>query len=198
MIRSGARRHPPRPRFVGCAGRPGRSPSPSSGERRGSSGAGRLDDGAALVAGRADDLFDESFGHPIGVVVGIDDQEIDGPDEAAGADRRSEREDGPAHDVPLRLGDEDARLRQVDELAEQVRRIERARRHGSTRRSASLKATRRSISVTRAARTRYSTPKVVPRRTATVRPSTGVTRPWVGPAGPRSPRRRRAMRARDG
>ena len=107
-------------------------------ERRVVLRAGRLDERAALVAGRADDLLDESVRHPVGVVVGIDDQEVDGPDEATRADRRSEREDGAAHDVPLGLGDEDARLRQVDELAEQISRIERARiaaRHAVPRRS---------------------------------------------------------------
>ena len=127
MIRCGARCFPPRPRFVGCADRPRRTPAPPSGQGRRVVRAGCLDDGAALVAGRADGLLEEGAGDPVGVVVGIDDQEVDGPDEAAGAHRRAEGEDGPADDVALRLGDEDAGLRQVDELAEQVGGIERAR-----------------------------------------------------------------------
>jgi hypothetical protein len=59
-------------------------------------------------------------------VAGIDDQQVDGPDKAAGHDRRSQGEDRPTHDVSLRLGDDDTGLRQVDELAEEIRGIERA------------------------------------------------------------------------
>src|SRR3546814_3448503 len=51
----------------------------------------------------------------------------DGPDETAGADRRTEGQDGPADDVTLGLGHEDAGLRQVHELPEQVGGVERAR-----------------------------------------------------------------------
>ena len=53
--------------------------------------------------------------------------EIDGADEAAGADRGPKGQDGPADDDALRLGDEDAGLRQVYELTEEVRGVERAR-----------------------------------------------------------------------
>jgi hypothetical protein len=80
-----------------------------------------------VVAGRGSPASLSAARDPVGIVVGVDDQEIDRPDETARADRRSEREDGAAHDVPLGLGDEDARLRQVDELAEQISRVERAR-----------------------------------------------------------------------
>ena len=59
-------------------------------------------------------------------MAGIDDQEVDGPDEAAGDDRRSQGEDRPTDDVSLRLGDDDTGLRQVDELAKEVSGIERA------------------------------------------------------------------------
>jgi len=59
-------------------------------------------------------------------MVGIDDQEIDRADEAASADRGSKSQDGPTHDDALRLGDEDAGLREVHELTEQIRGIERA------------------------------------------------------------------------
>src|SRR5687767_4842301 len=60
-------------------------------------------------------------------MVGVDDQEIDRADETACADRGSKSQDGPAHDDALRLGDEDARLRKVHQLAHEVRGIERAR-----------------------------------------------------------------------
>ncbi len=59
-------------------------------------------------------------------MVGVDDQKIDGADVPTGNDRRTKRQDGTAHDVPLCLGDEDAGLRQVDELTEQIRGRKRA------------------------------------------------------------------------
>ena len=59
-------------------------------------------------------------------MVGIDDQQIDGADEAPGTNRGSEGQDGASDHVPRRFGDEDAGLWQVDELAEQIRGIERA------------------------------------------------------------------------
>ena len=59
-------------------------------------------------------------------MAGIDDQKVDGPDVAAGDDRRTQGEDRPTHDMSLRLGDDDTGLRQVDELAKEVRGIERA------------------------------------------------------------------------
>ncbi len=59
-------------------------------------------------------------------MTGIDDQEVDGPDEAAGEDRRPQGEDGPTHDLPLRLGDDDTGLREIDKLAQEVRGSQRA------------------------------------------------------------------------
>ena len=87
---------------------------------------GGFDDAAALVARRADELLEERVRHSVGVMVGVDDQEIDRADEATGADRGSKGQDGPTHDDALSFGDEDAGLRQVDELAHEVRGIERA------------------------------------------------------------------------
>ena len=55
------------------------------------------------------------------------------PDEAAGTDRRTQREDRPTHDEALRLGDDDAGLRQVDELAEEIRGSERTLASGRIR-----------------------------------------------------------------
>ena len=89
--------------------------------------AGRLDLRATLVPGGADDLLEEGIGHSLGIVVWIDDQKVDGPDEATGPHRRPERQDGASDDGTLGLSDEDACLRQVDELTEQVRGIERTR-----------------------------------------------------------------------
>ena len=60
-------------------------------------------------------------------MIGIDDQQVDGPDEAAGPDRWAEGQDGPTDDGPLCLGDEDTGLRQIDELTQEIRGIERAR-----------------------------------------------------------------------
>ena len=116
-----------------------------------------LDDGTALVAGRAEQLLEERRGDPVGVVSRVGDQEVDGPDVAAGPDGRSECEDRATDDDPLRSRDEDARLRQVDQLAHQIGGTERALVRVDPRRP-SLSATSRSMSVTRAARTRYSTP----------------------------------------
>ena len=128
-------------------------------------------------------------------MVGVDDQEVDGADVPAGADRRPKREDGATDDVPLRLGDEDAGLREVDELAEQIRGTERARRHGPREGPRRSSATSRSMSVTRAARTRYSTPKVRTSQGGDRRPSTGVSD--RGRTGGRGPSDRRAMDAHD-
>ena len=59
-------------------------------------------------------------------MAGIDDQEVDGPDEAAGDDRRTQGEHRPTYDVSLRLGDDDTGLREVDELTKEVRGTERS------------------------------------------------------------------------
>ena len=59
-------------------------------------------------------------------MVGVDDHEIDGADETSGANGRSKGQDGPADHDALGLGDEDTRLRKVDELAEKGRGVERS------------------------------------------------------------------------
>lgn len=58
---------------------------------------------------------------------GIDDQKVYGPDIATGDDRWPQGEDRPTHDMPLRLGNDDSRLRKIDELTQEVRSVERAR-----------------------------------------------------------------------
>ena len=81
---------------------------------------------AALVARRSDEVLQERIRHSVRVMVGVDDQEIDRADEAPGADRGSEGQNGPTHDDALGFGDEDAGLRQIHQLAHEVRGIQRA------------------------------------------------------------------------
>jgi hypothetical protein len=83
-------------------------------------GQGCLHDAAALVARRSKHLLEERIGDAIRIVIGIDDDEVDGADEAAGTNRGSKREDRAPDDLAPRLGNEDARLREVDQLSEQV------------------------------------------------------------------------------
>ena len=85
-----------------------------------------LDDGAALVAGRPEQLLEERLGDPVRVVLRVDDQEVDGADVAAGSNGRPEREDRAPDDDALRFRDDDAGLRQVDELAHEIGCAERA------------------------------------------------------------------------
>src|SRR5215203_5222797 len=85
-----------------------------------------FDDGAALVAGRPDKFLQERLGDPVDVVRGIDDQEVDVADEPAGSNGRSECEDRGPDDDALRFGDDDARLREIDQLAHEIGRPERA------------------------------------------------------------------------
>ena len=125
--RCGARCFPPRPRFVGCADRPGRTPAPPSGREPPGRPVGLLPRGCSPCCSPSGRVLEERVGHSVGVMVGVDDQEIDRADETTCADRGSKGQDGPTHDDALCLGDEDARLRQVDELAHEVRGIERAR-----------------------------------------------------------------------
>ena len=91
---------------------------------------GRLDDGTGLVASRFEDLLKQRIGHPIRVVRGVHDEEVDRPDETAGADRWSKGEDRSPDHVTSRLGDEDARLWQVDQLAQEIRGIHGTRSSG--------------------------------------------------------------------
>ena len=137
--------------------------NPSAAQRprvAGSSGRAASTSGAALVAGRADGLLEEGIRDPVGVVVGVDDQEVD---RARRSRRRGPTDGGPGR--PHRRRDAGSRPRRCWPAAgTRAAGADRRRRAGSildrTRPSASLSATRRSISVIRAARTRYSTPKV--------------------------------------
>ena len=85
-----------------------------------------LDEGASLVPGRSDYFVQERLGDPIRVVLWVDDKQIDGSDKPAGSNRRSKRENRPPDHVAPDLGDEDARLGEIDQLSEQVCGVERA------------------------------------------------------------------------
>jgi hypothetical protein len=85
-----------------------------------------LDETAALVTGRPDDLLEEGLRDALRVMFRVDGDEIDRSDVAAGPDGWSEGEDRAAdHETPC-FGDEDAGLRQIDHLSQQVRGPERA------------------------------------------------------------------------
>ena len=60
------------------------------------------------------------------VVFRVDDQEVHRSHVATGANRGPKREDGPADHLSPRFRDEDARLGEVDQLAEQGCRVHRA------------------------------------------------------------------------
>src|SRR6266566_5199883 len=81
---------------------------------------GHFHEGAALVACRPEDLLQERVDDAIRVVVRIDHDEIYRADEAAGLDRGSKREDRASDHLAPGLGDEDACLREIDQLSEQV------------------------------------------------------------------------------
>ena len=81
---------------------------------------GCLDHGAALVARRPEDLLQERIDEAISVVIGIDHDEVDGPDEATGAHGWPESENRSTDNLASGFSHEDARLREVDQLSEQV------------------------------------------------------------------------------
>ena len=115
-----------------------------------------------LLPRRAKGLLHERVGHAIGIVVRVDDQEVDRPDVAAGDDRRPQGEHRPADELPSHLGHEQARVRQVDQLPQQCPR-RRASAAGAGDRRPADERPERSISVMRAGRTWYSTPWSRPR-----------------------------------
>ena len=80
----------------------------------------RLDDAAALVLCRPDDLLEEGVGDAIDVVIGIDHEEVDRSNEAPGPDGRAKGENCPTHHLAPSFGNEDAGLRKVDQLSKQV------------------------------------------------------------------------------
>src|SRR5829696_2978453 len=72
----------------------------------------RLDRRTSLVPRRSEALLDEAVAHGVRFARRIDDEQVDGSDVAACANRRSDREHGTPHDVPLALGNQDGRVRQ--------------------------------------------------------------------------------------
>src|SRR6185369_9273022 len=88
----------------------------------------RLDRRTALVARRLEALLDEACAHGVQCARRVDDEQIDDPDVAAGANRGSDREHGAADDVPLALGNQDGGVREEDELAEHIGGAERTGR----------------------------------------------------------------------
>ena len=81
---------------------------------------GCLDDAATLVARRTEELFQERIGDAVRVMVGIDHDQVHGADEATGPDGWTEGEDRTSDHFAPGLGNEDARLGEIDQLSEQV------------------------------------------------------------------------------
>src|SRR6185503_2823981 len=88
----------------------------------------RLDRRTTLVARRLEAFLDEACAHGVRCARRVDDEQIDDPDVAAGANRGSDREHGAADDVPLALGNQDGGVREEDELAEHIGGAERTGR----------------------------------------------------------------------
>ncbi len=97
---------------------------------------GCLDDAAALVARRSKDLLQQRIGNAVCVVVGIDHDEVHGADEATGPDGWAKGEHRASDHFAPGFGNEDAGLREIDQLSEQVSRIHRSRSPGRANRPA--------------------------------------------------------------
>lgn len=85
-----------------------------------------LDGDAALVLRRAKDFADQHVRDALGVMPRIDNEQVNRAHEPAGPDGRPESEHRPADDLAPRFGDEDRGLGQEDQLAQEVRGVERA------------------------------------------------------------------------
>src|SRR6185369_3184168 len=59
----------------------------------------RLDRRTSLVPRRSEAFLDEAVAHGVRFARRVDDEQVDGSDIAAGANRRPDREDGAPHDV---------------------------------------------------------------------------------------------------
>src|SRR5215212_1065882 len=88
----------------------------------------RLDRRTSLVRRRSEAFLDEACAHGVGFTRRVDDEQVDGSDVPARANRRPDREHGATQDVPASLRDEDGRMGQEHELAHEVRGTERAGR----------------------------------------------------------------------
>src|SRR5687768_6070948 len=67
----------------------------------------RLDRRTSLVCRRSEAFLDEACAHGVGFARRVDDEQVDGSDVAAGANRRPDSEHGAAEDVPLPFGHDD-------------------------------------------------------------------------------------------
>lgn len=81
--------------------------------------------GAAFSSGRGHDLLDQHIGNSLDGVAWGDDQHVNRAYEASGPDRWSQAEYCTAGYLTTRLGDHDARVGNVDELAQQAYRVQR-------------------------------------------------------------------------
>jgi hypothetical protein len=73
----------------------------------------------------------------------VDDEEVHGAHVAAGDDRRAKDEDRPTDHLAPNLGDEDAGLGEIDELAEEIGGVQRMSgaggvEHGDTERDETI------------------------------------------------------------
>src|SRR5437867_4845434 len=80
----------------------------------------RLDRRTSLVGRRLEAILDEARAHGVRCARRVDDEQVDGSDVSAGANRRPDREHGAADDVPLALRNQDRGVRQEHELAQHV------------------------------------------------------------------------------
>src|SRR5829696_81443 len=88
----------------------------------------RLDRRTSLVGRRSEAFLDEAVAHGVRFARRVDDEQVDGSDVAPGANRRSDREHRPAHEVAPTFGDQDGGVRQEHELAKEVCGTQRAGR----------------------------------------------------------------------
>src|SRR5436190_15491931 len=82
-----------------------------------------LDDAAALVARRPEDLLQQRVRDAVRVMVGIDHDQVHDADEASSPNGWTEGENRSSNHVASGLGNEDARLREIDQLSEQATRV---------------------------------------------------------------------------
>src|SRR5215208_2295633 len=80
----------------------------------------RLDRRTSLVGRRSEAFLDEAVAHGVRFARRVDDEQVDGSDVAAGANRRSDREHGAADDRPARFRDEDRSVGKEHQLAQQI------------------------------------------------------------------------------
>src|SRR5262245_20256039 len=88
----------------------------------------RLDRRTTLVGRRPEAFLDEAVAHGVRFARRVDDEQVDGSDVAAGANRGPDRQHGAADDVAPRFRDDDRGVREEHQLAHEVRGAERCGR----------------------------------------------------------------------